>query len=1058
MLIAAVSIVVMPVPASAQAPRSSTQPANARVFKPDARKAKDAYEQGLQAEHERDWAAAFSSYSDAVNWAPNDREYAMRREVARSRLVQMKMDAAERDAISGRMDDARRELLSASNLDPSNRVVRERLVELLAIEPDRASRVPSPDIGGEVRVNYKPGTENFDYRGDTQGAYDEVARRFGVEVAFDVDLHQRPVRFRISGVDFPTALRLLGSMTDTFWRPLTHRLFFVTDDTSQKRKDYDASVVRTVLLPASETPDQMTEVLRTVREIAGITRAGLDVRSHTLTLRASPRAIAVATDLIDGLEQPRGELILEIDVLDVDRNYARQLGITPPESSKIVTLTPAQLQDIQQNGLQGIIDVINQVFGLPGSLSGLTSAQISSLLGSNQLSIGSLLPPIVAFGGGKTTFLATMPGAAANFSQMLSLVRHGRRILLRAQDGAPATFFVGDRIPVSLATLSNSFAGTGAGTAGISASNFPTTTYAAGNTPSFVTAAVLRSDSTVSDLIVANSADNTISVLLGNSDANGNADGTFGNQVAYPLGATTDSDPVWIATGDFNNDGIVDLAVANKGSNNISIFFGNGDGTFQPATDIAVGISPVSIAAARLNTNSTSNNNIDLAVVNQADNTVSILLGDGTGAFAPAAPATIATGRAPSSVASADLNNDGKIDLAVTNANDNTVSVFLGNGDGTFARAANSPFAVGNSPQYVAIGDFNADGFSDLATANNGAPTADNTGNTVSILLNQLNANGQPTGSFAPPATERDFPAGNGPVSIAVADYNIDGLPDLAVAAQGDNAVSVLLNLGGGLFGPFFELPVGTSPASIATADFNDDSKPDVVTANSSSADLSVILDSSTFLGTTNALGGFAYPGAQYLDIGLKVKATPRIHADSDVTLQLSFEISSLTNQSLNQIPVISTENVEQTVRVKENQTAVLAGFLETQTTNAIEGNPGITDIPGIGLFDSNRNTQQADSELLILVTPRTVRLAPKENRSIYAGQGSLEGPAGGTPAVVQPLQPQQPPAEAQPPGQPQQPPPAPPSEQQPPTEPAPQEPPADQPIVNPQPGERPPR
>jgi len=979
-------------PPRAHAQASGENPAQAEAqasaasgIQPDARKAKEAYQQGVRAEKKQDWQTAYAAYDDAVNWAPEEREYLLRREVARSRLVQARVDAAERDAVSGRLDDARKQLQAASYLDPSNAIVRERLAEIASLEPGVFPQVHEPEPAGETHLAYQPGTRSFNYRGDTQGAYQEVARQFGVEAAFDVDLISRPVRFRVDSVDFPTAMVLLGDMTRSFWRPLTPRLFFVAPDSPQKRRDYEPSLVHTILLPASETPDQMTETLRVVRDVTGITRADLDTRTGTLTLRASPRALAVASDLVADLEKPVGELILEMEVLEIDRDYARQLGITPPQTSQILTLSPQQLQNIQQNGLQGLIEVINQVIGLPSSLSGLSASQLSTLIGANQLSLSSLLPPIVAFGGGKTTFLATVPGAAANFSEMLSLVRHGRRILLRAQDGHPATFFVGDRIPVSLATLSSSFAGTGAGTPGVSSTNFPTTTYAVGTSPSFVATAILRTSVANNDLIVANSADNTISVLLGNGD------GTFESQVTYPLGATTDTDPVWIATGDFNNDGILDLAVANKGSNTISIFLGKGDGTFEPATDIPTGRLPVAVIAANFNTNSTSNNNADLAVVNQSDNTVSIFLGDGTGKFTPLTP-PITTGTTPTSLAVADFNDDGKVDLAVTNSADNTVSVFLGNGDGTFTQAPNSPFAVGNSPAYVAIGDFNAEGFPSLAIANNGAPTSTNTGNTVSILLNQLNASGKPTANFLPPASQRDFPAGNGPVSIAVADYNIDGLPDLAVAAQTDNAVSVLLNLGGGLFGPYFQLPVGTSPASITTAVFNGNSRPDVATANRGSADVSVILNSSSFTGETNALAGTLYPGAEYLDIGLKVKATPRIHPNQEVTLQLSFDISSLTSQSFNSIPVIQREAAEQTVRVKENETAVLAGFLSSQLSSAIAGTPGIAGQPGIGWLAQNQTTQDQSSELLILVTPRLVRSAPRRDHSIYAGQGALEG------------------------------------------------------------------
>ena len=102
-------------------------------------------------------------------------------------------------------------------------------------------------------------------------------------------------------------------------------------------------------------------------------------------------------------------------------------------------------------------------------------------------------------------------------------------------------------------------------------------------------------------------------------------------------------------------------------------------------------------------------------VVNNANNTLGVFLGNGDGTFK--APTFIATGHAPSSIAAADFNNDGHIDLAVTNQNDNTVSVFIGNGDGTFRSRAD--YAVGTAPVWVSTGDFSGDGFPDLAVANN---------------------------------------------------------------------------------------------------------------------------------------------------------------------------------------------------------------------------------------------------------------------------------------------------------------------------------------------------
>ena len=1012
-------------------------------IKPDPKKAKEAYKKGLHAEQDGDWQAAYDNYSDAVNWAPTNEDYFLKRETAKSHVVQTKMDLAEREAASGRLGDARRDMLAARYLDPSNKVVRERLAELTALEPHRDDRgAMERELAGEVHLEHLPGKRTIDFRGNTQTAYDEVAREYGIEVAFDVDLHPRPVHLHTEDEDFASTMRILSSMTGTFWRPLTKHLFFVAEDSAQKRKDYALSVVRTVLLPAVETPEQMTELLRMVREIAGITRSDLDTRSRTLTMRASPQAIAVATDLIENLEQPVGQMVLEIEILDINRTYAQDLGITPPQSWKAFTVSQQEVKEaLAAQTTEELVAVIEQVFGTPSSLSGLSNSETASLLGSQGNILSTLIPPVIFVGVGNAGFFTELPGAAANFSQMLNVVRDGRRILLRAEDGQPATFFVGERIPVTLAQFSPSEGGAGVNIAGLTAANFPTTDFTTGNAPDFVTTASLRNNG-FQDMIVANHNDDTLSIFLGNGD------GTFTTPSGSP--PATGAGPVWIATGSFNTTNsrtTVDLAVANQTANTVSLLAGNGDGTFQPKVDLKTGNGPAAVVAAAINTN--NNNNLDLIVANHADNTLSVFLGNGDGTFQ--APTTIPTGGGPSAIATGDFNGDGKIDLAVTNQTDNTVSIFLGNGDGTFQARVDD--AVGNGPVWVSAADFNGDGILDLAIANDGAPTDTNTGNTVSILLGNANPSNTAVGNgtFSPGST-RDFPAGNGPTSIAVADYNVDGRPDLAVSDQSDNAVSVLLGIGDGTFGPNFELPVGTDPVSIATADFNGSGLPDIAVANDGSNTVTVILDSSSFNGNVNGLSGTPFPGVEYLDIGVKVKATPRIHLNNDVSLQLHFEVSSLAGTSINGIPVIANQQVDQTVRVKGNQTAAVAGFLERQINRNLNGTPGIGGIPAVGLLASDQNNQTADTELLILVRPHLVSLAPRKDHEIYAGRGTLEGPGAlgavrqepVTPQPRQPLPqvpaPSGPPAQAQPPPQPLVQPPQ--QQEPPPPQPAPVEPP----------------
>lgn len=1006
-----------------QTPSATSSGAQAPLVKPDTRKAKGAFREGEAAEKQQDWETAYEFYSQAAEYAPKDKNYELRRANAKAALIQSHVDAAERDAISNRLDDARRELLIARELDPTNTVVRDRLSEFLADQPPPAR--PVSQFAAEPELSYQKGTQNFDYRGDTRGAYDEVARRFGVEDSFDSDMNSRPVQFVANDVDFSTAMRILGTITGTFWRPVSNRMFFVAQDTPQKRRDFAEVALKTVLLPASSTPEEMTETFRVLRDITGITRATLDTSARTITMRATPQQLAVATDVIDGIEQPLGQMVLEIEVLEVDKNLARQLGIAPPQHAQAYALTPSEIAEANSSAT-GLVSVISQIFGLPTSLSGLSPTQIAGLLGSGNLSASSLVPPLIAFGGGESTFLATLPGAVANFGRTLSLVKHGVRIFLRAEDGQTATAFFGEHFPVSLASYSSSLGGPQI--PGVSASNFPSTNYDAGQAPQFIATAVLRTGSAIGDLIVANQQSGNVGVFLGNGTTSG--DGTFANQVTY----TTDplnpaSNPVWIATGNFDEaNGFVDLAVANKASNNVGILLASdaGDGTFQTATTIPAGRSPVSVVAARFHDLNAADNHVDLAVANQTDNTISIFNGNGDGTFAtPASNLQLPGGYAPAGIAAEDVNGDGHIDLLVADEGNNSVSVFLGNGDGTFQ--PRTDYATGNSPVYVAAADLNNDGIMDLAIANNGAPTTNNSGNSVTILLGQKNSAGTASGTFAPGAT-RDYPAGTAPTSLIVGDFNVDGLADLIVAdgntmatgASGDNAVSVLLGSGDGSFSSNFELPVGTNPQSISTADFNDDSKLDVATANSGSNNITVVLNSSAVFGgnsTANGSIGVPYPNVQYLDIGMKLKATPRIHADDEVSLALDFSLSSLGSQNFNSIPVINNESVTHTVRLKEDQTSMIATYLAPQTTVGVNGTPGIVGLPGLEWLAQEQSLTDQNTEIIILVTPRMVRYAPREDREIYAGQGAPEGQGTAASPQFPPIQPAPQPAQ---PGAPQ--------------------------------------
>src|SRR6185436_12956711 len=151
----------------------------------------------------------------------------------------------------------------------------------------------------------------------------------------------------------------------------------------------------------------------------------------------------------------------------------------------------------------------------------------------------------------------------------------------------------------------------------------------------------------------------------------------------------------------------------------VTILLGNGAGGYSQAagSPVSVGDGPFSIVASDLN----GDGRLDLVVPSFIASNVSLLLGNGFGGFGPAAGSPITAGSSPASVAVGDLNGDGKADLAVANDNSANVSILLGNGTGAFSQAAGSPIAVGTFPQSIVAADLNRDGTLDLAVANEAA-------------------------------------------------------------------------------------------------------------------------------------------------------------------------------------------------------------------------------------------------------------------------------------------------------------------------------------------------
>ncbi|CAF4638336.1 unnamed protein product [Rotaria sp. Silwood1] len=301
--------------------------------------------------------------------------------------------------------------------------------------------------------------------------------------------------------------------------------------------------------------------------------------------------------------------------------------------------------------------------------------------------------------------------------------------------------------------------------------NYPT---GVGSIPTSVTLADVDGDGDL-DAIVSNKGTNDVGVLLGNGD------GTFAAQKTYGLLAL--SAPASVTTADVDDDGDLDIIVANTGTNNIGILRNNPTGTFPanqgPRVGFLAGSAPASVTTADVD----GDGDLDIIVANTGTNDIGILINNPTGTFPANQGPRVGffAGSAPASVTTADVNGDGKADIIVAYKNTNNVGVLLNSGTGTFPAAPVTYGLLANSaPTSVKTADANGDGKLDIIVANSGT-------NNFGVIL------GNGDGTFA--ATQLTYATGTGtvPVSVVAGDIDRDGDNDVLVADSGTNQIGVFL-------------------------------------------------------------------------------------------------------------------------------------------------------------------------------------------------------------------------------------------------------------------------
>jgi hypothetical protein len=336
--------------------------------------------------------------------------------------------------------------------------------------------------------------------------------------------------------------------------------------------------------------------------------------------------------------------------------------------------------------------------------------------------------------------------------------------------------------------------------------------------PIFVTVGYFNNDR-ILDIAVANFRIDNIAIFLGYGN------GSFGGVGTYSSG--TGSDPSAIAVADFNHDNQLDLAVANSETNNVGILFGNGDGTFTGVVTYSAGFQshPDSIIVGDVN----HDHWLDIIVADSTSDNVVLLLGYENGTFGGVISYSDQSFSNPSGLALGDENYDNNIDIIVTNFGTDNVGILLGQGNGSFVLGRSYSLTSGSDPKGVVLGDFNNNGRWDIVVAESGTGS-------INLLVRYIAAEFQ---------SEKVYTTGSGshPYSVATGDFNNDNNSDVVVANSGSDSVGIFLGYGDGSFAPQTNYFVGfeSNPQHVAVVDYNQDHQLDILTANSNGNSVGVL-------------------------------------------------------------------------------------------------------------------------------------------------------------------------------------------------------------------------
>jgi len=412
-------------------------------------KAKSLYEKGQDAEARQNYEAAYDFFKQAYDLKPKELRYRSAFERTRFEAAASIVHHGQQLREDGKLDDAVAAFQKALAIDPSLFIAKQELTRTLKMINDRKN--PPPQAAGppnslERKLRDAPGPVELAPISNTpitvkmlstksDQVYRTVGQLAGVNVLFDPDYTPKVINVDLNGVTLEEALEITALESKTFWRPVTPNTIFVAQDNPAKRKELEQSVLKTFYLSNLSQPTELQDVVNAIRAVLDVQRVQQLLSQNALVVRGTPDQIALAEKLVEDLDKPRPEVIIDIAVMQISKDRSRTLGISPPTSATVT---------LQSN--------LNSTTTTTSGTTNTTGTTSNSTNGLELNTLGNL---------NATDFQVTIPSANLSAVMGTSDTKLIQNPQIRALDNQKASLKIGDRVPVATGSFQPGIGGVG---------------------------------------------------------------------------------------------------------------------------------------------------------------------------------------------------------------------------------------------------------------------------------------------------------------------------------------------------------------------------------------------------------------------------------------------------------------------------------------------------------------------------------------------------------------------------------------------------------------------